>query len=198
MEVNGRQINELHNIQHINNINSILNLGILSHNRAANVTHTSIASPIIQTKRNKRIPNGSYLHDYANLYFDARNPMMYKIHVINRVTNICILRVSEEVLNLNGTIITDMNAASDYVKFLSISDIEHLNFDIIFTRDWTSPNQIEKFRRRAIKCAEVLVRDRVTPNHIIGAYVKDNASRTLLVNQGFAGQIDINSDIFFG
>lgn len=198
MEVNGRQINELYNIQHINNISSILNLGILSHNRAANVTHTSIASPKIQTKRNKRIPKGSYLHDYTNLYFDARNPMMYKIHVIDKVTNICILRISEDVLNLNETIITDMNAASDYVKFLSISDIEQLNFDIIFLRNWTSPDPLEKFRRSAIKCAEVLVKDSVSPSQITGAYVKNNTSRTDLVNQGFNRRIDINSDIFFG
>nr|VFJ98995.1 MAG: protein of unknown function (DUF4433) [Candidatus Kentron sp. LFY] len=70
----------------------------------------------VQDRRNKiQVPGGMRLHQYANLYFDARNPMMYKR--LAQVEVLCVLCVSTDVLNLPGVVITDQNAASDYVRF---------------------------------------------------------------------------------
>src|SRR5438046_4685693 len=39
----------------------------------------SVAMPEIQERReNKRVPGGRMLHEYANMYFDAHNPMLSK------------------------------------------------------------------------------------------------------------------------
>ena len=45
--------------------------------------------------------------------------------------------------------------------------------------------------------AEVLVKDRVLPGYIVGAYVKDDTSKTNLENQGFDKEITIKRDVFF-
>lgn len=71
------KLRELHCITPIANIPSVLTAGILSHRRAAAVSHESVADPEIQARRARvRVPGGRPLHEYANLYITARNPMM--------------------------------------------------------------------------------------------------------------------------
>ena len=64
----------------------------------------------------KQVPGALQLHQYANLYFHTRNPMLFKR--LNEVDSLCILRISKQVLAVPGAIVTDQNAASDYVRFL--------------------------------------------------------------------------------
>lgn len=74
------EVAELHYITPIENLDSILGRGILSHNRAARLEHRSVALESVQDiRRGKSVPGGSTLHSYANLYFHARNPMMYRL-----------------------------------------------------------------------------------------------------------------------
>lgn len=68
-----------YNIMPIKNIPSVLQYGILSYEHATNMPHHSVAMSEIQSRRDDVcIPNGMRLHEYANVYFDARNPMLYK------------------------------------------------------------------------------------------------------------------------
>jgi len=71
-------IKELYFITNIKNATAILRDGIFSHNKACRINHCSIAEHGVQERReNKKIPGtNKYLHDYANLYFDAHNPML--------------------------------------------------------------------------------------------------------------------------
>lgn len=109
--MNRQEIAELHYIAPIENLPSIVKHGILSHNRAAEVAHGSVAMEEIQTRRrDKRIPCARSLHDYANLYFDAHNPMLSRVR--ERNDTICVLRVDAGVLDLPGVIIADCNASS--------------------------------------------------------------------------------------
>lgn len=104
------ELEELHYIVPIINVPSICVHGILSHNKAETVEHESCAMQEIQDRRAKVIvPGGKPLHEYANLYFHARNPMMYKRKENHMV--LCILVVSTDVLDLPGVVITDCNAA---------------------------------------------------------------------------------------
>jgi hypothetical protein len=71
---------------------------------------------VIQERREKKIvPGGRPLQEYVNLYIHARNPMLYVLQ--SRHIDLCILRVSTEILDLPGVIITDSNASSDYARF---------------------------------------------------------------------------------
>ena len=153
------------------NVPSVMERGILSHERASKVTHVSAAMDEIQERRDKkRVPGGLKLHQYANLYFHARNPMMFKRK--EDAPNLCVLRVSTEVLELSGVVITDQNAASDLVRFLHPNQHGLLDFESIFALNWTHPNDPFAYRRhRSKKCAEVLVPNAVDSRFLVGAYV---------------------------
>ena len=196
--MNRSDIKELHFITPIENISSILRYGILSHNLSQKLHHRSVAMPEIQDKRrNKKIPNAGNLHDYANLYFDAHNPMLSRVR--DRNNEICILHVTTEILDLPGVIIADQNAASDYVRFYSVSSgLTAINKDMIFARYWTHPeNQYEEWAHKSIKCAEVLVPDKVEPEYIKGAYVANETAAKTLKKLNVQLTVIIKGDIFF-
>ena len=122
-------------IMPIANIPSVIERGILSYERAAKLQHRSVAMQPVQDKRDqKHVPGGLRLHHYANLYFDARNPMMFKRR--GEADSLCVLRVSTAVLGVGGTVLSDQNAASDYARFLHPRQWRALNFDDIYSMDW--------------------------------------------------------------
>lgn len=78
--MNRADVAELHYITAIANVPSMLQHGILSHKLADELVHDSVAMPEIQERReNKRVPGGRMLHEYANMYLDAHNPMLSAI-----------------------------------------------------------------------------------------------------------------------
>src|SRR5947209_11485001 len=98
------ELDELHYITPIENVRSILQLGILSNRESRRLRPRSIAKKEVQDLRAKvRIPGGRALHEYANLYICARNPMMYVRAEMHEAT--CVLRVSTDVLDLPKVII---------------------------------------------------------------------------------------------
>lgn len=128
------RVTELHCIMPIANLGSVMAHGVLSYERAARLPHQSVAMQPVQDRRDqKQVPGGLKLHQYANLYFHARNPMLFKR--LSEAGTLCILRVSTAVLALAGTVISDQNAASDYVRFYHPSQCQGLDFDEIFALD---------------------------------------------------------------
>lgn len=137
-------VTELHCIMPIANIESVMAHGILSHERAAKLKHRSVAMQPVQDGRDqKQVPRGLKLHQYANLYFHARNPMLFKR--LPQVAGLCVLRVSVRVLGLPGTVITDCNAASDYVRFLAPAQWRFINFDDVYAPSWTHPDNRTRY-----------------------------------------------------
>jgi len=179
------------------NIASIAQRGILSHARASQLPHHSIALQPVQDRRDqKTVPGGLRLHQYANLYFHARNPMMFKRR--DQAPTTCVLRIATEVLNIKGAVISDMNAASNYVRFLHPSQWSWLDFDAIYAADWRHPgNPPAYYRHSAQKCAEALVPGVVPPSYLTGAYVVDAAARHTLQQTGFSLPITIEPVLFF-
>jgi hypothetical protein len=174
-------VEELHFITSIANVPSILEHGILSNQRAKGMVHTSIAMEEVQSLRDtKAVPGGRGLHDYANLYFTARNPMMFKRKDAH--AEICVLRISAAVLDLPGVVVTDRNAARGWARFREPdAGLERLDKDELFADDWRHPGDPVAYdRHKGLKCAEVLVPERVPPDLIIGAYVSCEASRRQL------------------
>ena len=191
------RVTEFHCIMPIDNLASVMQHGILSYERAAKLKHHSVAMKPVQDKRDqKHVPGGLKLHQYANLYFHARNPMLFKR--LAESSSLCVLRVSTEVLRVDGTVITDQNSASDYVRFLAPSQWKLLDFDDIFAMDWRHPDDpIAYWRHKARKCAEVLVPQRVEPRFMNGAYVVDKSAAGGLTNSGFALPVTVDPVLFF-
>ena len=191
-------VNELYYITPIANVPSILQQGILSNRLASRSAHRSVAMPEIQALRtNKRIPGAGHLHDYANLYFDAHNPMLSKVRQHN--DTICVLRVNAGILDLPGVIIADHNASSDYVRFYPVTlGLAAIDKEVLFARYWTHPDdQYAEMRHKSIKCAEVLIPETVEPRWILGAYVANQSALTAFRELGTVLTVSIPSDIFF-
>ena len=191
------RVTELHCIMPMGNIASVLAHGILSNERAARLPHHSVALQPVQEKRDqKQVPGGLKLHQYANLYFHARNPMLFRR--LSEAADLCVLQVSIDVLETSGTVITDCNAASDYVRFLAPSQASVLNFDDIYAMDWRHQNNPSRYyQHRSRKCAEVLVPHEIKPQFLSGAYVIDDAAATRLGAAGFRLQVVVDPVLFF-
>ena len=176
---------------------SIMANGILSHNLAKRLPHKSVAMAEIQERRDrKRVPPGKLLHDYVNLYFHARNPMLYKLKDLH--AELCVLKIDKEVLNLLNVVITDRNASCDFAKFApSPSGLSGVNTSLVFAEFWTDLDPIKKDYKKSVKCAEVLVPNKVDVCNIIGAYVSCNEAKSELEKITPNLNIIINPYLFF-
>ncbi len=192
------RVTELYCIMPIGNIPSVMQYGILSHEKASTLAHTDISLPDVQDRRkNKRVPGGLALHQYANLYFCARNPMMYKRQACQ--DQLCVLRVNRQILLLPDVVLTDQNAASNYVRFYkSPQGLHHINFDDVFAENWNHPeDQIAHWRHASIKCAEVLVPNSIDVEYIDGAYVANSIALERMKATEFRPTVTINAKMFF-
>jgi len=196
--MNRSDITELHFITPIANVASIMEHGILSKNLSSKLSHYSVAMQEIQDRRkNKKIPNAGELHNYANLYFNAHNAMLSKLR--GRNNEICILRVEHKVLDLQGVIIADQNASSNYARFYPVVDgLAAIDKNKLFAKYWTHPeNQYEEWAHKSIKCAEVFVPNKVEPKFICGAYVANHIALAFFKKLDIGLTVCIKSDIFF-
>lgn len=191
------RVTELHCIMPLANIASVVEHGILSYDLASKLAHASVAMQPVQDRRDqKQVPGGLRLHQYANLYFHARNPMLFKR--LGEAATLCVLQVSVDVLGLPGTVMTDCNAASDYARYLAPFQWELVNFDDVFATDWRHPDDSRRyFQHKSRKCAEVLVPNRVPSQHLRGAYVIDGLAAGRLRACGFALPVTVDPVLFF-
>ncbi len=190
-------VRELYFITDISNVASIMREGILSHNEAQRIHHRSIAEQRVQERRkNKKIPGTTKsLHDFANLYFDAHNPMLSARRHMN--DTICILRIKKDILSLDGVIVTDQNASRD-CWFKPIREgLPLLNHEEVFAQYWTNrDNPMEEYRLKGIKCAEVLVPKSVKPGYIFAVYTANNTALQAL--QAVSSlPVEVKSNLFF-
>ncbi len=191
-------VKELYFITPIANVPSIMQHGILSNKLSKKLSHESLAMEKVQARRkNKQIPGARKLHEYANLYFDAHNPMLSKKRDQNN--QICILRVNPSVWDLPDVIISDRNAASDWVRFSTVSDaLAALDKNKIYATYWTNAsNQYDLWEQKSIKCAEVLIPGRVEAKYILGAYVANQTALKVFQQLKIQLTVCIKSDIFF-
>ena len=192
-------ISELHFICPIPNVVSILDHGIVSHTKAKRLSHESIADPEVQERRSKvKVPNGMKLHDYANLYFNGRNSMMSAVVKPGGSDGICLLRVDLNVLDLPDVVITDCNAASNYVRFFDLDvGFQNIDHDEIFSVSWNHSDYFTRTRHGSRMCAEVLVPDRVDPSLILGAYVGSPIAFASLVAVAPSLNVAVDTARFF-
>lgn len=188
------EVEEFHNIVAIDNIPSILEYGLLCYDLAQKIIHLDISLKEVQERRNKSVPGGLALHKYVNLYFHARNPMLY----LRKNEKICILRIDKCVADFDNVVFSDRNAASDYTSFKSRKLVHEFEFDKIFAKDWRSPDKITYYSNKSKKCAEVLIPDKFDTAYIIGAYVKNEHDKKELIDKGFDKEITVNIEMFFG
>lgn len=190
----------LYNITDIGNIPSIMERGIICYNYASKLPHKSIAMDNVQQRRSRvQIQNGRFLHQYANLYFDYHNPMLYKRRLM--AESLCILAVSAAVLDLPECVVSDRNAAASYASFYPAREgMKHLDFALIYDRDWRHEGEYDEFeanKHKKIKCAEVLIPFSISADYIEGACVLNDDSKTRMEEAGFDKEITVKAKVFY-
>ena len=191
------QLTELHYITPMANVPSILRRGILSHTRVEGLAHESVAALEIQDRRRTVvIPGGRRLHDYANVYLCGRNPMMFKRK--DRHIDLCVLQVDPRVLDVEGAVISDKNASSDYVRFAPAPrGLAIVDYEMTFAEYWTDDDPILYMQKKSAKCAELLVPDRIDSQFVLGAYVSCEEARASYQKLGLTLPCRINGHLFF-
>ena len=135
----------LYHMTSIENLDSILQYGLLSHFSAYKFKFNKkdISNSSVQDKR-------ALLHDFVPLYFNPRNPMMFSK---KDDQNIIILEIDKNILLNTNVNFTDGNAASkDTLFFTDLVNLNKLNWDCINSDYWLNFDDGKR-----IKCSEVLV-----------------------------------------
>ena len=185
-------------IMPISNLKSVFENGILCHSIAKKLCHDSIANEQVQERRSHvTVPQGMPLHNYVNIYFDVRNPMLYAKR--NMRSSLSILCIDISVLDLPDVVVSDMNASKSMAAFYNVElGLKCIDFERVFQQNWTSFDEFEEYRNKGIKCAEILVPYELNASYIKCIKVFDNNSKYLVEQAGFSSDIiDIDPKIFF-
>ena len=171
-------IKNLYYITHVDNLLSILERGILSHQRIeeeglqpAHIYNTDI----VNRRRKKNTPDRKSLWSYANLYFQPRNPMMYRVVHEKGARDLTVISVTNKILHAPGVFITDGNAANDPTQFYFPSDgLKMLGqqWKIIQNEWW---NNLDGSKRKIM--TECLVPNSISPEFINSIYVANEKIR---------------------
>ena len=197
---------ELHYLTSISNLASICERGVVSHDLAAKLPHVDLSNQRIQDMRKgKTVAYAGQrrqrkLHSYANLFLHGRNSMLKELCYRCGHETVAVVRISVDVLDLPDVVIADQNAASKYARFYSSPQgLAYLDEDEVFAREWGDPtvDQIDYWRRKSHRSAELLVPDQVNPSHVSGAYVSCEDSRAQCLVAELPLSITTDADLFF-
>ena len=170
------EIRSLYYITHVGNIPSLLANGILSHSQvnARGISYQAIYdAQIVSNRKEKKAPNGRSLWDFANLYFQPRNPMLYRVVREKTDAEIVVLGVRPNVLDGFAEFVTDGNAANNDTNFYPVAEglkVVRKNWKIISSEWW---NSVDGSKRKIM--AECLAPDHVPAGQVHSIYVGNHA-----------------------
>lgn len=184
---------------HLDNIKSILELGILSHNIAHSkgVVNVDISMKQVNERRNRIEPTlGGNIHDFAPLYLNPKNPMLYYLCANGQRENLILLKVTPQILLADNVAFSDGNAAVRTTNFYTnIEDFNKLNWTVIKDNYWTNHPDGKR-----IKCSEVLVQGKIPIYYVTNIFTYSEATleKVLPMFPNHIGiQTNINKQLFF-
>ena len=192
---------EFYYITHIDNLKSILQHGILSRSKRRSLwnrikfsnTKSIHNEDVIQRRKNKKFKNKS-LWDYANVYFQARNPMLYTVtHNKFKAEDIIVLQINSDIIQGDNIGITDGNAASENTRIFGDKEqgLNALNSEQFEKEYWN-----ESDKRQLM--AELLVYECISKEKIIGIYTaSEKTAKKIRMNLGPLNIIPNHQDVFY-
>lgn len=167
----------LYYITHKDNLPSILEHGIFSSDRVEGEKLHPIPTynGNVFDQRNYKTAEGKELWFYANLYFQPRNAMMYRIIHQQDLKNLAVIGIDQEVLDEQDVLITDGDAGNEITQFYSLSDgmkVLKQQWSIIESSWW---NNFDGSKRKMM--AECLIPNYVKPAYIRSVYAADDTTR---------------------
>lgn len=173
--LDGYRISHLYHLTHKDNLENILNNGLLSHNEAyqRNLNKIDISNnqvnQIRATKKDKIYDRA--IHDYVPLYFNPHNSMFC---ALSRPKDIVVLALNRCLMLSEGVIFTDGNASNGPTKFFSsIDNLSCLNWSCINGDYWWTDKVFDNDGKRMV-CAEVLVPSKIEIDSIEKIYSFDD------------------------
>jgi hypothetical protein len=199
---------QIYHITHLDNLEKILELGLMSHDLVISKNPHRISSEsIMEMRRSKITSSGKSLSYYANFYFNPRNKMLYRIKKEQKKQdqhrNIIVIEFLVNIFT-DGIMISDGNAASN-------SKIEPANYynDILAIinyskniRYWTK--KPDDARRVCAECLipELVPADKIQIIHVQDDEIKEKIKKILDSNKISTIRsnriaIIVNPDMFF-
>lgn len=206
-KITKKDIQELYYITDIENVPSILDKGILSHNTVKDIPHVDISNKEIQgVRENKLVPlnttgNKLPLWSFVCLFAQPHNAMMY----VSRHKHICVIRLDKNILEQDDVIITDRNASCQNATFAKASDwvLTNETARCLYSRQSlpTMTNQITHHDYKSIRQLEILCPQKVAQKYILGFFVKQKEHMEkvlkMVTNKLLSLSVIINDNIFF-
>lgn len=189
--------NAFYYIVHVSNLRSILELGILSHEEVIRQQVASMSiydEKIVSKRREKLTPAGTSLWAYANVYFQARNPMLYRVLREESEDSIIVLQVSSDILPAPGAFIADGNAAGSQTIFhpADPNGLKKLDEKIFKRRYW---NENDDSKRKIM--AELLIPKTIPAGKITSIYVATEEARSKVEKISKSIQAIVQPESFF-
>lgn len=195
------KITGLFYITHIDNVPSILRKGILSHERMLNenISYTPIYNEQIVTNRKNIVaPDGRSLWNFANLYFQPRNPMLYRVLHEKQTNEVAIIAMQPIILERPDIYVSNGNAAHSASDILHALEFKKAQRQIVRNTvnvEWW--NDLNGSKRKIM--AECLVPDIVNHDLIQAIYVGNRNARERVEagNPGLRPPIITEPNMFF-
>ena len=187
-------VNYIYHMSHIDNLEGILNYGLLPHKNE--FTQQDISNSDVNNRRTKIEPiNKKAIHEYVPFYFNPTNAMLYALRDIE--DSVLILAIDRSLIYQGESLFTDGNAASDATKF-------YTEFKYLHSVDWecvrgTYWNDYSDGKRK--KMAEVLIPNIVNNTFIskiyCNSYKSKNKIESVLNKKCYSIDVEVNSDLYF-
>lgn len=183
-------IGSLEHMTHFQNVDAICQEGILNHYNARKKNPYDISNHDVQDRRERKEPIYHHrIHEYAPLYINPRNPMLYANLELQE--SIYIIKVSLDVLDELPFLFTDGNAAADMTGFLNnTDDLDKLPMDVLKSRFW---NNFYDGRRKM--CAEVLIYDHIPAEYIEKVYCRSSLAKYRALD--YSKPVEVASAYYF-
>lgn len=169
----------LYYITHVDNIPSILENGVLSHELilSKSIKFSPIYNKeIVNRRENRKTPDDKSLWHYSNFYLQPRNAMMYQVKRNIGTDKIAVLACFRgAAYDTDGAFITDGNAASEATNFFPISQHNKV-FKELSDVDGLEYWKEEDGSKRKMM-AEILVPDSFSAENIHSILVSNKSSK---------------------
>ncbi len=196
------KVNGLYYITHVDNLASIFEHGILSHEQMEKqkIPYQPVYDrDIVDRRHNITAPNGKSLWDFANFYLNPRNPMMYRLSVAEGlVDRLVVLKLKATVFNTPNIYLSDGNAAHSQSNIYPFAKplLNALGKQI----DLEYWNDADGSKRKIM--AESLIPHSVSPSLIECVYVgKQNGifdtAKQIVVKSGYSVEVICEPNMFF-
>lgn len=173
-------VSTINHMTHIDNLSSILDNGLISHNNP--YCKRDISNQGVNARRERIEPIYSKkIHDYVPFYMNIRNPMLYVVQK-QQGDDIVILGYSPDILFEKNILFTDRNAATNAVRFtdnsFELGDKNFINMDRVFN---IYGETLDKELKHIMQ-AEILVPEKVEV-FLSKIYVQNEAKKNFIENE---------------